>query len=75
MNSDGSKQIRLTDNPGYESCPLWSQDGKRIFFLSNRDGNFEIYVMNRDGTNQINLTNNPAYDGSPPWSDRLNAEK
>ena len=67
MNADGTVQKRLTDNPANENCPSWSQDENRIFFLSNRDGNFEIYVMNRDGTNQINLTNNPAYDGFPPW--------
>ena len=33
-----------------------------IAFVSNRDGNNEIYVMNGDGTGLINLTNNPADD-------------
>jgi hypothetical protein len=40
----------------------------RIAFASNRDGNWEIYVMNADGSGQINLTNNPADDGVPSWS-------
>jgi Tol biopolymer transport system component len=40
----------------------------RIAFVSNRDGNDEIYVMNADGTNHINLTNNPASDDFPSWS-------
>ena len=31
-------------------------------FVSNRDGNNEIYVMNADGSNQTRLTNNPAID-------------
>ncbi len=35
---------------------------------SDRDGNFEIYVMNADGTAQTNLTNNPADDAFPAWS-------
>ena len=37
-------------------------------FHSDRDGNFEIYVMNADGTAQTNLTNNPAEDILPAWS-------
>ena len=40
----------------------------RIAFGSNRDGNYEIYVMNADGTNQINLTNNAMNDTSPDWN-------
>ena len=39
-----------------------------IAFASNRDGNFEIYVMNPDGSGQTNITNNPASDNYPAWS-------
>lgn len=39
----------------------------RIAFVSDRDGNDEIYVM-ADGTKPVNLTNNAAADGSPAWS-------
>ena len=48
--------------------PVFSPDGTRIAFMSNRDGNPEIYVMNRDGSNVRRLTNHPAGDGSPTWS-------
>lgn len=40
----------------------------KIAFVSNRDGNEEIYVMNPDGSNQQRLTNNPALDSYPSWS-------
>ena len=40
----------------------------RIAFASDRDWNWEIYVMDNDGGNQRNLTNNPADDRSPSWS-------
>jgi type II secretory pathway pseudopilin PulG len=40
----------------------------RIAFISDRDGNDEIYVMNADGSGVTRLTNNPAYDGWPAWS-------
>ena len=48
--------------------PAWSPDGNRIAFASERDGNWEVYVMNADGTNIINLTKHPAKDGRPDWS-------
>ena len=40
----------------------------RIAFVSNRDGNAEIYVMDADGGNQQRLTNNRHGDASPSWS-------
>lgn len=40
----------------------------RIAFVSNRDGNENIYLMNLDGSNQIALTDDPARDWSPVWS-------
>jgi Tol biopolymer transport system component len=40
----------------------------QIAFVSNRDGNDEIYVMNPDGSNQRRLTNTPGEDWHPAWS-------
>ncbi len=42
--------------------------GKRIAFVSSRDGNEEIYGMNIDGTDLTNLTHSPANDSIPAWS-------
>ena len=41
---------------------------RKIAFASDRDGNWEIYVMNADGSNQTRLTNNSAVDRQPTWS-------
>jgi TolB protein len=69
MNPDGSQQTNLTNNPGIDTAQARSPDGTRIAFETNRDGDFEIYVMNADGSGQTNLTNNPAaYDIAPVWS-------
>ncbi len=40
----------------------------QIAFVSERDGNREIYVMNVDGSGVTRLTNNPAKDWDPAWS-------
>jgi len=45
-----------------------SLPGTKIAFVSNRDGNEEIYLMDVDGKNQINLTKNPADDWDPAIS-------
>jgi len=40
----------------------------KIAFVSERDGNSEIYLMEADGSNQKRLTNNSAGNVSPSWS-------
>lgn len=40
----------------------------KILFTSNRDGNYDIYVMNDDGSNLRKLTDNPMRDAFPRWS-------
>jgi Tol biopolymer transport system component len=68
MNSDGTVQTRLTNNPSDDMYPSFSPDGTKIFFLSGRDGGLEIYSINIDGSGQINLTNNYADDCAPSFS-------
>jgi TolB protein len=47
---------------GQNFLPVFSPDGKQIAFMSNRDGNSELYVMNRDGSGVRRLTDRT---GSP----------
>ena len=76
MDADGGNQQNLTNHPDGDANPAWAPDGKRIAFMSDRDGhvdihdfpNYEIYVMDADGGNQLNLTNDPHDDRSPSWS-------
>ena len=39
-----------------------------IAFVSDRDGNGEIYMMDADGSNQRRLTHFRDFDGVPTWS-------
>ena len=58
MNSDGSWQTRLTNNPAWDTAPAWSPDGTKILFTSLRDGpmNPSLYMMNVDGGEQTRVT-------------------
>ena len=40
---------KLTDGPTEDLLPIWSPDGSRIFFASNRTGNFNLYSQAADG--------------------------
>ena len=66
IGSDGSNLRRLTTDGG--GFPSWSPDGQHIAFHSDRDGNYEIYVMDSDGSNLRRLTKYPAVDWFPSWS-------
>ena len=59
---------RLTRNDAIDWFPAWSPDGTQIAFESNRDGDYEIYVMAADGSQPTRLTRNSARDRSPAWS-------
>ena len=48
--------------------PAWSPDGRLLAFVSNRDGNLEIYVAQLDGGSKVNMTRNPAIDNFPAWT-------
>ena len=58
----------LTDEKTGAYFSVFSPDGNRIAFMSQRDGNSEIYVMNRNGSNVRRLTNSAGADCCPTWS-------
>ncbi len=45
VSIDGKETIRLTDDKASEFNAIWSPDGKKIAYLSTKDGAPQIYVM------------------------------
>jgi len=64
MNTDGSNQTRLTDNPERDKRPSLSPDGSKIVYISEIGGLWDLFTMNSDGTNNQRLTNT----NSAPWT-------
>ena len=65
MDDNGRDQRMLTDEIAEDWWPAWSPDGNQIAFSSNRNGEWEIYVMDSNGKNQRrimeNKTNSPTF--------------
>jgi len=68
MGSDGKDPEQITNTESNETSPVWSPDGSRFVFVSERDGNRELYLMGANGQNPVRLTNHPADDWMPAWS-------
>ena len=68
----GRDPTRLTRQAGVESQPSVSPDGKRIAFVSDRDGDFDVYVMEvapgSKANRPVKLTDNTTDESYPDWS-------
>jgi Tol biopolymer transport system component len=59
----------LSPTASPSASPIPSSKGSgELLFVSDRDGNEEIYMMDLDGRNQTRLTQNPGRDIDPQWS-------
>lgn len=45
----GGSAFQLTSNKAYDSNPVWAPDGKRIVFLSDREGSDDLYITSANG--------------------------
>ncbi len=63
--SDG--EVRISETPAASPGLPVGLPGT-IAFVTDRDGNSEIYVMPASGGDEINVTNNPAEDREPDWA-------
>ncbi len=68
IGEDGTSLVNLTKHRGNDVSPVWSPDGKRILFQSDREGTWNIHVMDADGKNVTKVTETGGVDGAPTWS-------
>ncbi len=76
MAADGSNATRLTVRPGVDDDPTFSPDGSQVAFVSDRAGQFDIWVMDADGTDPRNLTATwNQFSADPSWSKQAGTNK
>ena len=64
-----SRELRqFTYSPKSEFSPRWSPDGRKLAFLSDRDGPAQIYLMATDGGESTRLTEGKNAIRSFEWS-------
>jgi TolB protein len=69
VNMNGGEPRQLPGgSPALDGEARFSPDGKQILFVSQRDGNSDIYLMNADGSDTRRLTRHPSPDIHPDWS-------
>ena len=68
MDTDGSDQVRLTNNRGIDVSPVWSPTSEQILFSSDRDGIRDLYVMDADGGRLRKVFRDTAMRIEPAWA-------
>jgi serine/threonine protein kinase len=66
VSRDGKTQRDLTNDAPFDRYPRWSPDGKQIAFASDRNGNYQIFMIGADGANLRQITSATAPSGSFP---------
>ncbi len=56
---------RITATKGTELIARWSTNNNRIYYGSNKDGNWELYYYDLKEEKAVRLTNNEGFDGDP----------
>jgi len=67
----GGNELNLSNNAAFDGWPMWSPDGRRIAFASNRTGpanTGQIWLMNPDGSGLEQVSRGPWAHAQPAWS-------
>jgi dipeptidyl aminopeptidase/acylaminoacyl peptidase len=68
VDVDGARVRELTSGHYSDSSPVWSPDGKRIAFLSDRDGTNQLHILWLDTRETAQLTHLERAPNGIKWS-------
>ncbi len=65
LDPESGRRVPLASDPGADSDPSWSPDGSRVWFSSNRDGNWSIWSAPVNGSEVCKETHAAQRDALP----------
>ena len=68
VDVEGTRVRELTSGPYSDSAPVWSPDGRKIAFISDRDGSSQLHVMWLDTRETAQLTHLQQAPSNVEWS-------
>ena len=68
VDTNGKNLRNLTNHPALDCCAAWAPDGRSFAFVSDRDGNTEIYIKTFNVDQVLRLTNHPEGNTDPALS-------
>src|SRR5688500_12134134 len=68
VDAAGGTARHLTMHEKHEMNPIFSPDGMKIAFSSNRHGSYDVYVVGVEGGRPTRLTHDSAEDHPTDWS-------
>lgn len=57
----GGVATQITSHSAYDKNPVWSPDGQKLAFASDREGNFNVYTTSRVGGEATRVTSNSTH--------------
>ena len=63
VSSNGGKHRRLMSEPGEDTCPSWSRDGRWIYFASGRAGTLQVWKTPSAGGRAVQVTTQGGFEG------------
>lgn len=68
VRRDGTALRQLTNDAAHDRRPVWSADGKRLMFHSDRSGRYQVWMIAADGGGLTQVTDLPGLVIDPVWS-------
>ncbi|MGQ9801045.1 MAG: S9 family peptidase [Candidatus Saccharicenans sp.] len=68
IETNGSRLRQLTSGNWKDTYPVWSPDGQKLAFISDREGSEQLYVLFMDTKEVARLTNLERAPQNPVWS-------
>ncbi|MDO4770300.1 S41 family peptidase [Porphyromonas sp.] len=70
--TQGGRATQITSHSKFDTNPVWSPDGSKLAFASDREGSFDVYLTSRDGGAAHRLTFNSASERPVAFKDNNN---